>query len=43
MVRMVLSNLMGSHLPPDPDSIVRSVGEPGDGICTLEDGSLAFL
>ncbi len=43
MARMILSCLSGSVLPPHPDAVIRTVGDPVDGVCTLDDGSFAYL
>lgn len=43
IARAIQSEMMGEHIAPAEDEIIRSVGEPEDGVCTLEDDSLAFL
>jgi len=43
MSRMILSVLRGQHLPPEPDQILRSVGNPVDGICHVDDHPDAYL
>ena len=43
MNRMIASELSGTRIPADPADIVRSVGDPVEGVCTLPDGSKAFL
>ncbi len=41
--RVIASELNGYRVPADPKEIVRSVGEPVEGVCTLKDGTLAYL
>lgn len=41
--RVIASELNGYRVPADPKEIVRSVGEPVEGMCTLKDGTLAYL
>jgi hypothetical protein len=41
--RMIASELTGERIPTEASDILRSVGEPMDGVCTLEDGTKAFL
>lgn len=43
LVRMLLSELSGAHVSPDPDDVIRAEGDPQDGVCTLGDGMEAFL
>ncbi len=38
VLRSVSSELSGVHVPPAPEDILRSVGNPQDGICTLAEG-----
>lgn len=41
--RVIASELQGVRLPADPEEIVRTVGEPVEGVCTLQDGTPAYL
>lgn len=41
--RMISSELKGERIPAESEDILRSVGAPADGVCTLADGSKAFL
>jgi hypothetical protein len=41
--RMIASELKGERIPATSGDILRSVGEPMDGVCTLGDGSKAYL
>lgn len=41
--RMVASELAGERIPAESGDILRAVGAPMDGVCTLEDGSKAYL
>lgn len=38
VLRSVSSELTGTSVGPNPAAIIRSVGEPKDGVCTLADG-----
>jgi hypothetical protein len=39
MVRMVASEMSGTHIEPTAEEVVRTVGEPKDGKCSLDDQS----
>lgn len=41
--RMIASELKGERIPAAPEDILRSVGEPMGGVCSLADGSKAYL
>jgi hypothetical protein len=41
--RAVASEILGTRALPEPGEIIRSVGEPVDGICTLASGQKAVL
>ncbi|MBK9259528.1 MAG: VWA domain-containing protein [Polyangiaceae bacterium] len=41
--RVIASELSGYRIPADPAEIVRSVGNPEEGVCKLDDGSFAYL
>jgi hypothetical protein len=41
--RMIASELTGERIPVESGDVLRSVGDPMDGVCTLKDGSKAFL
>jgi hypothetical protein len=41
--RVISSELEGYRIAADPAEILRSVGTPAEGVCTLADGSLAYL
>jgi hypothetical protein len=41
--RAIASEVLGSRALPESGDIIRSVGAPVDGICTLADGSKAYL
>ena len=41
--RMIASELQGERIPASSNDIVRSVGNPTDGVCTLGDGTKAYL
>ena len=41
--RMIASELSGTRVPADPGTIIRSVGDPHEGVCRLMDGSEAHL
>lgn len=43
MTRLILSELEGRYIPPDPSDVVREAGSPEDGICTLDDGTKARI
>lgn len=43
MIRMLYSELEGQLVPHDPADVIRSEGAPEDGVCTLADGSKAYL
>ena len=38
VARMVSSELQGQRLAPDPADLLRTVGSPKSGVCTLADG-----
>jgi hypothetical protein len=35
LTRVLHSELAGSWIRPDPDDIIRSVGDPQDGVCVV--------
>jgi hypothetical protein len=39
MLRMIDIEMRGEHVAATPEQVIRSVGEPVEGVCTLEDGS----
>lgn len=39
----ILTELTGKRVLPDPQSVLKRVGSPEDGICTLKDGTKAYL
>lgn len=41
--RAIASEVLGSRALPETGDVIRSVGAPVDGICTLADGSKAYL
>jgi hypothetical protein len=41
MLRAIESELSGTHVAADPTTVIRSVGNPSNGACTLADGSPA--
>ena len=41
--RVIASELTGERVEAAPAEILRSVGEPVEGVCTLKDGSFAYL
>lgn len=41
--RVIASELDGYRIAADPKEILRSVGTPEEGVCKLEDGTLAYL
>ncbi len=41
--RVIASELNGYRVPANASEIVRSVGKPVEGVCTLQDGTLAYL
>jgi hypothetical protein len=43
IARIIDSEMRGERIAPSEDDVIRSVGEPEDGVCTLEDGSHAYL
>lgn len=43
MIRLLLSELTGQYAPPDPKDVIRSGGDPVDGVCTLDDGGTLRL
>jgi hypothetical protein len=43
LYREIASELSGTRIAVDPADVIRSVGDPQDGVCTLEDGSEAYL
>jgi hypothetical protein len=38
MLRAVSSELSGARIAADPASVLRTVGEPQDGVCSLQEG-----
>lgn len=38
LARMLLGELTGTRYEADPDEVIRTVGQPEDGTCTLDDG-----
>ena len=36
LVRMVESEMTGTHVQPKPEEIVRSVGNPQNGVCSTK-------
>jgi Mg-chelatase subunit ChlD len=43
LTRTVTSELAGQRQPVPPGDVLRSVGNPQDGVCTLADGTKAYL
>jgi hypothetical protein len=43
MARMIASELTGTRVPAAPEDVIRSVGNPEEGVCTLEDGTQAYF
>jgi len=43
VVRVIGSELKGIRIPAEASQILRSVGNPEEGVCKLSDGSLAYL
>lgn len=43
LYREIASELTGARVAADPADILRSVGDPQDGVCTLADGTEAYL
>jgi len=43
IVRAADLELSGAYTPPDPATVVRTEGNPVNGVCTLDDGSTATL
>ena len=43
LTRAVTSELAGQRQPVPASDVLRSVGNPQDGVCTLEDGTKAYL
>ncbi len=43
LIRTVTSELAGQRQPVPASDVLRSVGNPQDGVCTLEDGTKAYL
>jgi len=43
IARMIASELEGERIPADPAQIIREAGDPVDGVCTLADGTEAYL
>lgn len=43
VVRVIASELSGYRIAADPKDIIRSVGNPMEGVCTLADGTPAYL
>lgn len=43
VVRVIGSELKGYRIPAEASQILRSVGNPEEGVCKLSDGSLAYL
>jgi len=43
IARIVVGELSGKLAPPDPTDVVRTVGDPRDGVCALADGKSAYL
>jgi hypothetical protein len=41
--RAIASEVLGSRALPETGDVIRSVGAPVDGVCTLADGSKAYL
>ncbi|MFW6369521.1 MAG: VWA domain-containing protein, partial [Myxococcota bacterium] len=38
MTRVIAIEVSGSHIPVDPDHVIRTGGDPEDGRCSLEGG-----
>ena len=38
MIRMIAGELAGERVPPDPEHIIRTVGNPVEGVCVAESG-----
>ncbi len=43
MTRIILAEGQGNLLPTGGDEVLRSVGNPVDGVCTFDDGTEARL
>ncbi len=43
VARMIASELTGTRVAAPPADVIRSVGDPVDGACTLADGGKAFF
>jgi hypothetical protein len=43
VARMIASELTGTRVAAPQADVIRSVGDPVDGVCTLTDGSKAFF
>ncbi|MFO0760336.1 MAG: VWA domain-containing protein [Byssovorax sp.] len=43
MSRVIASELSGTRVAADPADVIRSVGSPVDGVCTMEDGTKAYF
>jgi hypothetical protein len=43
LIRTVTSELAGQRQPVPPGDVLRSVGDPQEGVCTLKDGTKAYL
>ncbi|MEW5853098.1 MAG: hypothetical protein AB2A00_30220 [Myxococcota bacterium] len=43
IIRNVVSEVSGARVEPGSEDILREVGNPVEGVCTLEDGSEAYL
>lgn len=41
--RLLKSELAGDYIPPTDNEILREVGDPTDGVCVFDDGSIAIL
>ena len=41
--RLLKSELAGDYIPPTDNEILREAGNPTDGVCVFEDGSIAIL
>jgi len=39
MPRLIISELTGAYVPPDPAEVLRTGGDPQNGVCELDDGT----
>jgi hypothetical protein len=43
MGRMILSELSGTRVEPEPSDVLRTVGNPEDGTCVLAGGEVVYF